>query len=119
MEEYRRPSFEITFDPIRRPYRTGDTVHVTGSVTAYSGVSVQDLPLAYTVTAQERWVWRNSRGGNGIAADTVRLDRSRRTATAVRCIPWRHASPMPEARHSRQQWTLRQGGRHTSSVPKA
>ena len=83
VEEYRRPSFEITFDPIRRPYRTGDTVHVTGSVTAYSGVSVQDLPLAYTVTAQERWVWRNSRGSKGIAADTVRLDSAGRFDMAV------------------------------------
>lgn len=83
VEEYRRPRFEITFDPIRRPYRTGDTVHVTGSVTAYSGASVQDVPLAYAVTAQERWLWRNSRGGTGMAADTVRLDSTGRFDIAV------------------------------------
>ncbi len=83
VEEYRRPGYEITFDPICRPYRTGDTVHVTGSVTSYSGARVQDLPLAYTVAAHERWGWRNSRDGKGVAADTVRIDSTGRFDIAV------------------------------------
>ena len=87
VEEYRRPSFEITFDPISRPYRTGDTVHVTGSVTSYSGASVQDVPLAYTVASQERWFWRNSRGNKGMAADTVWLDSTGRFDIAVELKP--------------------------------
>ncbi len=87
VEEYRRPSFEITFDPISRPYRMGDTVHVTGSVTSYSGASVQDVPLAYIVDSQERWLWRNRRGNKGMTADTVWLDSSGRFDIAVELKP--------------------------------
>lgn len=78
VEEYKRPSFEITFDPISQAYRLGDTLHLTGQVTAYSGASVQDMPLSYTASTQEQWWFWRSRGSKGMAADTVMLDKTGR-----------------------------------------
>ncbi|MDL2213429.1 alpha-2-macroglobulin [Bacteroides sp. OttesenSCG-928-N06] len=57
VEEYKRPTFDITFEPQTGSYRLGDEVQVTGTVKSYSGVLVQDVPVNYTVTRASRFWW--------------------------------------------------------------
>lgn len=74
VEEYKRPTFEITFTPVSEAYRLGDKVVLKGNVKAFNGMMVQDVPLAYTVKR------RNPRPGywnsteKPLLADTIQLN---------------------------------------------
>lgn len=74
VEEYKRPTFEITFAPVSEAYRLGDKVVLKGNVKAFNGMMVQDVPLAYTVKR------RNPRPGywnsteKPLLADTIQLN---------------------------------------------
>jgi TonB-dependent SusC/RagA subfamily outer membrane receptor len=60
VEEYKRPTFETTFDAIKALYKAGDTVTVTGSATAFSGALVGGAKVRYRVrrTVQlPRWYY--------------------------------------------------------------
>lgn len=57
VEEYKRPTFDITFDKLEGSYRLGDSVQVKGTVKSYSGVFVQDVPVSYTVKRSLRGWW--------------------------------------------------------------
>lgn len=71
VEEYKRPTFTLTFDPVKEAYAWGDTVLLTGRVEAFNGAALQTLPLAYTVTRQAG-IWGHET--KTLAADTVQLD---------------------------------------------
>lgn len=79
VEEYKRPTFEITFEPVSVPYCLGERVTVRGRVQAFSGVSVQQLPLTYRVTRGSSRLYYAGRGfvhmpEKPLKADTVMLD---------------------------------------------
>lgn len=57
VEEYKRPSFEITYDPYKESYQAGDTVKVRGWAKTYSGVPVQGAKVAYEVRRYPIWFW--------------------------------------------------------------
>ena len=50
VEDYKRPTFDITFEPVTESYRLGDRVELKGSVKTFSGVPLQDIPVTYTIT---------------------------------------------------------------------
>lgn len=73
VEEYKRPTFEITFTPVAEAYRLGDKVTLKGNVKAFNGVTVQDVPLAYTVKRGRGYrYWMDDE--KPLLADTVQLD---------------------------------------------
>ncbi len=75
VEEYKRPTFDITFDKLTGSYSLGDKVDVKGGVATFSGVSLQDLPLNYTITRFLRFGWRGAQlGTEPIASGTVSLN---------------------------------------------
>ena len=45
VEDYKRPTFDITFEKQQGSYKLGDEVQVKGKVQSYSGVLLQDLPV--------------------------------------------------------------------------
>ena len=49
MEEYKLPTFEVTFDKVKTAYAIGDTVTLTGQALTYSGVPVSEGKVSYTV----------------------------------------------------------------------
>jgi uncharacterized protein YfaS (alpha-2-macroglobulin family) len=51
VEEYKRPNFSITFLPITRSYKPGDSVIVKGKVTAYSGYGFSGASVACRITS--------------------------------------------------------------------
>jgi hypothetical protein len=71
VEEYKRPSFEVTIDSQEGAYRLRDTISVTGAVRTYSGVPVRDLPVQYVVTRTLFGWWRGQHYGSDITASGV------------------------------------------------
>lgn len=55
VEEYKRPTFEVTFDEYNEAYKAGDTITVNGYAKTYAGVPVQNAKVEYTVTRQNAW----------------------------------------------------------------
>lgn len=49
IEEYKRPTFQVTFSPVKETYRFNDSVHITGKVTAFSGYGLSEAKVAYHV----------------------------------------------------------------------
>ena len=58
MEDYKRPTFDITFEKQTGSYQLGDQVEVKGKIQSYSGVLLQDLPVKYTVKRSAFSLWR-------------------------------------------------------------
>lgn len=82
VEEYKRPTFEISFTPVAEAYRLGDRVMLRGNVKSFNGMSVQDVPLAFTVTRHDLLRSYFVPSTKPLLADTVRLD-----AEGNFCIP--------------------------------
>jgi uncharacterized protein YfaS (alpha-2-macroglobulin family)/ribosomal protein L17 len=60
VEEYKRPKFEVTFDPIKKAYNLNDKVSATGKAVSYAGANLDNAEVKYTVrrTAQYPiWCW--------------------------------------------------------------
>ena len=60
VEEYKRPTYEVTFDEVKDIYKAGDVITVKGKALSYAGVPVQGAKVKYTVTRREAvWWWRS------------------------------------------------------------
>ncbi len=57
VEEYKRPTFEITFPKVNEKYNWGDTVVVKASAKTYAGVPVQGAKVEYQVTRRNQMWW--------------------------------------------------------------
>lgn len=100
VEEYKRPTFEITFQPVTIPYCLGETVTLRGEVKAFSGASVQEMPLAWSLKRYDRLRgYLNT--DKMLKADTVRLDAQGRFAIDI------HLEG--EVAKALQPWQVRQG----------
>lgn len=70
VEEYKCPTFEITFPKVNEKYNWGDTVVVKASAKTYAGVPVQGAKVEYLVTRRNQlWWW-----GAGSAGQLVKTD---------------------------------------------
>ncbi|WP_026810003.1 alpha-2-macroglobulin family protein [Arenibacter latericius] len=49
VEEYKRPKFETTFEPITDTYQLNDSVKVTGKAMGYAGSNITNAQVKYTV----------------------------------------------------------------------
>lgn len=49
VEEYKRPTFEVVFDPPTQKYKLNDSVKVYGKAISFSGYAVTDAKVSYTV----------------------------------------------------------------------
>lgn len=70
VEEYKRPTFEITFPKVNEKYNWGDTIVVKASAKTYAGIPVQGAKVTYQVTRRNQlWWW-----GAGSAGQLVKTD---------------------------------------------
>lgn len=70
VEEYKRPTFEITFPKVNEKYNWGDTVVVKATAKTYAGIPVQGAKVKYQVTRRNQlWWW-----GAGSAGQLVKTD---------------------------------------------
>jgi uncharacterized protein YfaS (alpha-2-macroglobulin family) len=62
VEDYKRPKFEVSFEPIKGSYRLGEVIQVEGKAVAYSGANISDAEVSYRVVRQARfpywWYYR-------------------------------------------------------------
>ncbi len=63
VEEYKRPTFEITFESPEKAYNIGDSITVSGQVAALSGFGLDGAKYTYTVTRKTSfpyrlWYWK-------------------------------------------------------------
>lgn len=71
VEEYKRPTFEITFPKVNEKYNWGDTVVVKATAKTYSGVPVQGAKVEYQVTRRNQlWWWGAGSSGQLVKTDS-------------------------------------------------
>ena len=67
VEEYKRPKFEVTFEPIKDEYKYGQTVELKGKAMMFSGVSLSNATVNYEIKKQNirwRYFWWYPRGND-------------------------------------------------------
>lgn len=75
VEEYVRPTFEVSIPRPKVNYRQGDTITVKGTAKAYSGAPLGNARVVYNVKRQQSWWWRMTGEGNkSLLSDTVTTD---------------------------------------------
>ncbi len=73
VEEYKRPTFEVVFDPMTATPKLGGDATVSGVAKSYAGVPLDGAKVQWTVTRNARMPWwcgRNWRGFPGWGAST-------------------------------------------------
>ncbi|MCG8698442.1 MAG: MG2 domain-containing protein, partial [Bacteroidales bacterium] len=55
VEEYKRPKFEVEFEPVKESFRLNDEVKARGKAIAYSGAQIDGANVAYRVVRQARF----------------------------------------------------------------
>ena len=60
VEDYKRPKFEVTFNPIKGAYKLGEMVPVKGLAKSYSGANLDNVSVKYRIvrkTFYPRWYY--------------------------------------------------------------
>ncbi|QZT38284.1 hypothetical protein K5X82_05115 [Halosquirtibacter xylanolyticus] len=57
LEEYKRPTFQLTFDPINRAIVENDSVKITGKVNSYVGTAISNATVKYEVERDRQFDW--------------------------------------------------------------
>ena len=80
VEEYKRPQFEVKFDPLKGSFKLNDSITAKGKAVAYSGANLTDATVNYRIVRRELvpyWYgygWRRfppSRGSNAEIANGI------------------------------------------------
>ena len=58
VEEYKRPTFEVTFEKPKEQYKLNQEVTVHGDVKAYAGFGLDDVEYSYRVVRKTSFPWR-------------------------------------------------------------
>ncbi|MCU7614020.1 MG2 domain-containing protein [Chryseobacterium sp. GMJ5] len=68
VEEYKRPKFEVTFEPVKEEYKYGQTIELKGKAMMFSGVALSNTTVNYEIKIQNiRWryfSWYPQNGDN-------------------------------------------------------
>ena len=101
VEEYKRPTFQLSYEPVEGAYQEGDTVQVTGVAKSFAGVGVQGAKVKYKVVRREAWWcwWMHSfRKEVEMASGELETDDEGRYQVPVPlCLPvWEEGMEMSE-----------------------
>ena len=75
VEEYKRPTFEITFPKVNEKYTWGDTVVVKATAKTYAGVPVQGAKVEYKVTRRNQMWWWGARSADVLVKSDTTVTR--------------------------------------------
>ncbi|WP_304344065.1 alpha-2-macroglobulin [Chryseobacterium koreense] len=67
VEEYKRPKFEVTFEPIKSEYKYGETIGLKGKAITFSGIPLSNSTVNYEIKKQNirwRYFWWFPRGND-------------------------------------------------------
>ncbi|MEP6930012.1 MAG: MG2 domain-containing protein, partial [Flavobacterium sp.] len=79
VEEYKRPKFEVTFDPKKESFQINQLIKVKGSAKAFAGSNISDAKVKYTVTRYTSY-FRNYYG-QGEETETLATDETKTDAS--------------------------------------
>ena len=71
VEQYKRPTFEVKFNPITQNYAPGDTITLEGEALSYAGVPVQNSKVSINVVRTIGWWWWNAAPETTILEQTL------------------------------------------------
>lgn len=71
VEEYKRPTFEITFDKVDKTFAFGDEVTLKGYAKNFSGVNLEDAQVNYTIVRSPFLFYSRFGGGKKTVNDGV------------------------------------------------
>lgn len=74
VEEYKRPTYEVTIEEPTNDYHAGDTLLLTGKAKAYSGAGIANARVVYTVKRTTPWFLRHFSENEQLLRDTVETD---------------------------------------------
>ncbi len=57
VEEYKRPKFAASFEPVKETYKVTETITVTGAATAYAGNAIDGAKVSYRVVRNVRMIY--------------------------------------------------------------
>jgi hypothetical protein len=84
IEEYKRPKFQVTFEPPKTAPRLNDRVTLEGKALAYTGAAIDGAQVRWRVVREVRfppwWVW--FRGGWPRAGESQEIGHGTSTTTA-------------------------------------
>ena len=58
VEEYKRPTFDVTFEPVKVEYQVGDSIEVVGMAKTFADAPVQNARVHYNISRSYAWFWR-------------------------------------------------------------
>lgn len=67
VEEYKRPKFEVSFEPVKQEYQYGQTIELQGKAMMFSGVPLNNATVNYEIKKQNirwRYFWWYPRGND-------------------------------------------------------
>ena len=88
VEEYKRPTFEITFPKVNEKYTWGDTVVVKASAKTYAGVPVQGAKVEYKVTRRNQMWWWGARSADVLVKSDTTVTREDGTFVGLGMQRW-------------------------------
>jgi len=74
VEEYKRPTFEVTFDKVDKTYTFGEEVKIKGYAKNFSGVNLQDADVEYSISREEFSFWWGRGNQSQFADGTVKTN---------------------------------------------
>lgn len=85
VEEYRRPTFTVTFDDVNEAYAAGDIVRLNGTVKTLAGFPLPATRVALNVTrSASPWFFWGRSGKRVMQTDTVQTDSAGRFTLPVK-----------------------------------
>lgn len=76
VEEYKRPKFEVSFEPVKDEYKYGQTIELKGKATTFSGIALNNTKVNYEIKKRNirwRYFWWYPQGNdneNSILGET-------------------------------------------------
>lgn len=67
VEEYKRPKFEVNFEPVKEEYKYGQTIELKGKATTFSGIALNNTKVNYEIKKQNirgRYFWWYPQGND-------------------------------------------------------
>ncbi|MFA9186562.1 MG2 domain-containing protein [Flavobacterium sp. FBOR7N2.3] len=89
VEEYKRPKFEVRFEPITKSYRINQNIQVKGIAKAFAGSNITDAKVSYTVVCNSNYY--NSEASKNLATAETITDASGKFKIDFKAVPFKNA----------------------------
>ncbi|MBB3058960.1 alpha-2-macroglobulin family protein [Mucilaginibacter gotjawali] len=66
VEEYKRPTFQVKFLPVKESYKLNDSVVINGNITAFSGYGLSQAKVAYNIVRSRNGDYTNYKFIRGV-----------------------------------------------------